>query len=430
MTDRRQFLQGAAAVAGAALANSAAAKEEPIVVGLIGCGGQGKSVAGSMAAIPGFDVRYVCDPDQERLAEAARQIERITRRSVQAVGDLRKVLDDKAVGAVVIATPDHWHAPAALLAIDAGKHVYVEKPCSHNVREGRLLVDAARRGKRIVQVGTQSRSTPHVQEAIRRVRGGAIGEVLVAKAWNSQLRGDIGRMGPSEPPAHLDYEMWLGPAPYVPFQANRLHYCWHWWYAFGTGDMGNDGVHELDVARWGLGVDGHPSTVIAAGGKLFFNDDQQFPDTQYVVFDYPADDKSRRRQLVFEMRIWSPYTLEGYENGVAFYGTDGYMLVGKGVGWQQYTRRNKLVASATGKPDGAAHHQNFLESIRSGALPAADVEIGHHSATLCHLGNIAVRLGRGFAFDPASERCPADAEADGLLKRAYREGHWATPKGV
>jgi predicted dehydrogenase len=359
---------------------------------------------------------------------AAKTVESLTGKLPRAVKDMRRIFEDKSVNAVVIATPDHWHGPATILACDAGKHVYVEKPCSHNIREGRLMIEAARRNNCIVQVGTQSRSTAHVIRAMELLRNGAIGEVLVAKAWNSQLRGSIGHAKPSEPPPHLDFDLWVGPAPMVPYQSNLMHSIWRWWYAFGTGDIGNDGVHDIDIARWGLGAETHPNTVAALGGKYFFDDDQQFPDTQYVVFEY-AGDGQRKKQLVFEQRIWSPYVQEGHENGNAFYGTKGMLILGKGSGWQLYGPRNQLRDQGSGSPDGPAHHRNFLDCLKSGARPNADIQIGHLSATLAHLGNIATRVGRTLRFNPQTEQIDGDDEANRLVPRAYREGHWAVPKG-
>jgi predicted dehydrogenase len=206
-----------------------------------------------------------------------------------AVSDLRRVLDDSSVDAVVVATPDHWHAPAAIMACEAGKHVYVEKPCSHNHRESRLLLDAARRNNVVVQHGTQSRSNELIAGAVQMLREGVIGDVLVAKAWNVQPRGNIGHKTPSDPPPGVDYDAWVGPAVFLPYQENRFHYNWHWWYNFGTGDIGNDGTHEIDYARWGLGVEGLPSTVTGLGGKYFHDDDQEYPDTTTSVFEWPGD---------------------------------------------------------------------------------------------------------------------------------------------
>lgn len=294
------------------------------------------------------------------------------------------------------------------------------------------MIEAARRNKVVMQVGTQSRSTPHVIRAIGRLREGAIGKVLVAKAWNSQRRGNIGHAKPSQPPAHLDFDLWLGPAPCISYQRNMLHAIWRWWHAFGVGDIGNDGVHDIDLARWGLGVAGHPSTITALGGKYFFDDDQQWPDTQYVVYEYPGDGRvGQKRQLVFEQRTWSPYVQEGLENGDAFYGTDGMMILGKSGGYHLFGPRNKLIEHVkAGSPDLAAHHDDFLSCIRSGGTPHADIEINHLSTALCHLANIATRVGRVVRFDPAAEKVLGDPEAAAMLRRDYRPGHWAAPKGV
>lgn len=436
-TSRRGFLQHTAGWAAAAGSLSAARSvvgstgpNESLVLGAIGCGGQGRGLARSFAKLPGLRLAWVCDPDSSRAAEAAAEVEEIAGHRPEIVSDLRRVLDDPAVDAVTVATPDHWHGPAALLALAANKHVYVEKPCAHNVREGRLLVEAARRTGRVVQVGTQSRSGPHLMAAVERLRAGAIGEVLVAKAWNSQRRGNIGRATPSDPPEGVDYDLWLGPAPWLPFQANRFHYNWHWWYALGTGDLGNDGVHEVDIARWGLGVSEHPSRVTAAGGKLAYDDDQQFPDTQFVVYDYPASSAGRARQLIYEMRLWSPYVQEGHENGNAFYGTEGVLILGKRNGWQLFGPKNELRESMAPADLGPDHHRDFLSAIHENRRPQADIEIGHHSAALCHLGNIATRLGRVLNFDPAAEQIVGDDEAARLLGREYRPGHWAVPAGA
>ncbi len=436
-TSRRKFVQSTGLAAAGAAAwslapkRASAAASGKLVFGAIGCGGRGTFLATAFARHDDVDVAYVCDPDDARAARAAKAIEDISGRRPKTVKDMRTVLDDGAVDAITVGTPDHWHGPASLLALDALKHVYVEKPCAHNIREGRLMVQAARRAKRIVQVGTQSRSGPLIREAMKRLAEGAIGDVLVAKAWNSQRRRNIGHASPSSPPAGFDYDLWLGPVPHMPFQSNRHHYTWHWWRDLGTGDMGNDGVHDLDIARWGLGVDTHPSTIAAIGGKYFFDDDQQFPDTQTVLFEYPGDGSvGARRQLIFEQRIWSPYRQETYENGNAFYGTGGMMLLGKNDGWSLYRERNKLVESMKPQDREVPHQRNFLDCIRTGRLPAADIEIGHLSAALCHLGNIATRLGRMLHFDPKKEQIVGDEAANRLVGRSYRKDHWAVPKGA
>lgn len=433
-TQRRTFLKTAGLGAVALALNQGAvraADSSRTAIGLIGTGGMGGNHLRLLAARKDVDVAYVCDVDQNRLADAAKKVEAASGKAPEAVVDLRKMLDDRNVEAVFIATPDHWHAPAAILALDAGKHVYVEKPCCHNVREGRLMIEAVQRSGKLLQVGTQSRSTACVQEAIQRVHAGEIGEVLVAKAWNSQKRGTIGKTQPSPPPAHLDFDQWVGMAPMVPYRSNMLHGIWRWWHDFGCGDIGNDGVHDIDVAVWGLGATENPSTVACLGGKYFFDDDQQFPDTQYAIFEYPIAGSAKRKQLIFEQRDWSPYVQEGYENGVAFYGTNGMAIVGHSVGWKLFGPRNKLIAERTGAADLAAHHQNFFDCIRGVQKQLnADCHVGHRSAALVHLANIAARVGRVLRFDPQTEQIQNDTEANGLVQRKYREGHWAIPKGL
>lgn len=431
-TGRRTFLQTTGLAAAAlTLPTSLQAAERKLVLGVIGPGGMGSNHLRKLVARKDVEVAYVCDPDQNRLASAAKEVESKTTRAAKAVKDMRQVLDDKNVDAVFIATPDHWHAPAAILALDAGKHVYVEKPCCHNIREGRLMADAVRRSGKQLQVGTQSRSTDCVREAMQRLREGEIGDILVAKAWNSQKRRNIGKTQPGSPPETLDYDLWVGPAPMTPYRANMLPGIWRWWHAFGCGDIGNDGVHDIDVACWGLGVTTHPSTVACLGGKYFFDDDQQFPDTQYAVFEYPlADSAGRKKQLIFEQRIWSPYVQEGYENGAAFYGTKGMLLIGHSVGWKLYGEKNKLLAERTGNANLDAHHDNFFASVRGDKVElTAPVLAGHLSASLVHLANIAARAGKVLQFDPQRESITNDAAANALVRRQYRAGHWAVPRG-
>ncbi len=435
-TPRRDFLKAAGMSAAAlSVANQVthAAANERIVVGVIGPGGMGTVHTRLLAARQDVEVRYVCDVDQGRLAKAAEVVRATSGRAPQVTTDLRKVLDDKRVDAVFIATPDHWHAPASILALDAGKHVYVEKPCCHNIREGRLMADAVKRSGKLLQVGTQSRSTDVVREGIQRIREGEIGEILVAKAWNSQRRGSIGKTRPSNPPENLDYDQWVGPAPMVPYRSNLLPAVWRWWHNFGCGDIGNDGVHDIDVALWGLGVQTHPSTATCLGGKYFFDDDQEFPDTQYAAFEYPLEGEpsGRKKQLIFEQRIWSPYPLEGYDNGAAFYGTAGVLILGHTSGWRLYGPRMKLIAERHGPVTLPAHHSNFFACLRGEQAELnADIDVGHRAATIVHLANIAARVGNVLHFDPAAERITNNAAGDALVQRDYRAGHWAVPEGV
>lgn len=398
------------------------------IIGFISCGGRSKNLLQGFAA--DAEIAWACDPDESRAADFQKRSG-----AKQVTSDLRRVLDDKSVDAVVVSTPDHWHAPAAIMACDAGKHVYVEKPCSHNLIEGRLLVDAARRNQVVVQHGTQSRTNPFIVNAIQLLREGAIGEVLMAKAWNVQRRKNIGHHSPSTPPATLDYDTWVGPAEMVPYQTNRLHYNWHWWYNFGTGDIGNDGAHELDIARWGLGVTGLPSSVSAMGGKYYFDDDQEFPDTATCAFEWPgAHSVGQRKQIIFEMRIWSRNLPYNCDTGIEFYGTDGMLFVSKRGKIELWDDANKPVPNPQPNESISTpknHQVDFLEAIVEGRDPAADIAIGHDSVALIHLANIALRRGRWLNVDPANEKILDDPRSDAMRGRSYRAGgHWSLPAGV
>lgn len=425
MLTRRQF--ALATFAAPAILKGAGAVDK-INLAFIGPGGMGTNHVKTMCQRSDVIFSYVCDADSKRAATAAKTIQELTGQTPKIVSDMRNVFDDKAVQAVVMATPDHWHAPGAIMAANSGKHVYVEKPCSHNLREGRLMIEAAAKNKVVMQVGTQSRSTAHIMGVVEKLRSGIIGNVLVAKAWNSQLRAYHGHKPDSEPPAELDYELWLGPVPKVPFKSTYHPAHWRWFHHFGAGDFGNDGVHDIDIARWGLGVEQHPDRIIGQGSKLFFDDDQEWPDTLYCGFEY--DIAGKTKQLIYEQRDWSPYVQEGHENGCAWYGTEGMIIGGKAKGWQIYGKRNKLIEDIkpTSGPDLAAHHANFLDGIRTGAKQNADITINHLSTALCHLGNIAARTRRALVFDPAKEQFIGDADTSKLLRREYRE-HWATPVG-
>lgn len=416
---------GLSAATYARVAHAASAGPRPSL-GFIGCGGRSKNLLSSFQSHA--DVRWACDPDKKR-AESLRE----RAAAEHATTDLRHVLDDKSVEAVVVATPDHWHAPAAILACQAGKHVYVEKPCSHNLREGQLLVDAARKNKVVVQHGTQSRSNSLICRAIQLLREGTIGDVLMCKAWNVQRRRNIGHASPSSAPAHVDYDTWVGPAEYLPFQANRFHYDWHWWHNFGTGDIGNDGTHEMDIARWGLGVTGLPTTASAIGGKYYFDDDQQFPDTATCAFEWPdTGEPARPKQLIFEMRIWSKNYPYNVDTGVEFYGTRGLLFVSKRGKLQLWDDSNKPapLPDLEDEMKLAKNHQvDFLEAITESRLPSADIAEGHASCSLVHLANISVRIGRRLSLDPKQQSILNDPAANKMLGRVYRDkGHWAIPQ--
>ena len=434
LPNRREFLEltSVGLLAASAIGTAQAAPKsanDKLVVGLIGCGGRGNHDAGLFRKTANVEVAYVSDVDDNRRAATAKSFDIPSNR---AVADLRRILDDKSVDAVCIATPDHWHSIAAILACDAGKHVYVEKPISHNIREGRLLVEASARSKTLVQHGTQSRSTSMMIEAVKLLRDGIIGNVMVAKCWNIQRRGSIGRGQDTAPPAGFDYDNWVGPATLIPYRTNRVHNRWTWWYHFGTGDMGNDGVHDIDYTRWGLGVETHPTKVAALGGKFMYDDDQEFPDTQQVTFEYPGDGQPGNRKLfIYEQRLWSSNYPHNTDSGAEFYGTKGQMYLSRRGKLEVLSDRNQPVPVSVKleAQNDAAHVQNFCDAIRTGAKLNADALTGHLSTSLCHLGNIATRLGRSLTFDPQKELFVGDEEANALVRRPYRD-HWATPKNV
>ena len=426
-TRRRTFLKkfaGGAAALGWASTLRAAGAIERVNVALIGAGSRGRQVMKVFQKMDNVAITHVCDPREDRLAQGVQEASG----SVKTSSDLRRVVDDPALDAVIVGTPDHWHSPATIIACNGGKPVYVEKPCSHNIREGRLAVEAARRNKCLVQNGTQVRSTRMMQQSIALLREGIIGDVRVAKAWNIQRRESIGRGTPGPVPARFDFETWTGPATLLPYQQNRIDH-WTWFYHYGAGDIGNDGIHDLEYARWGLGVDTHPSKVSALGGKYYFDDDQEFPDTQQVTFEYAGDGTiTSKKMLIFEQRLWSTNRPRDVDSGAEFYGTKGQMFLsrrGKMLVWGD-DNRSIPVEVELGSQNTDKHVENFVAAIRGKAQLTADIDKGHHTATLCHLGNISTRLGRSLTFDPTAETIVGDEEANRLVTRDYRE-HWGRP---
>lgn len=394
---------------------------DSIGVAVVGMNGRGRALSGSFHDVAGVRVVALCDVDGNVLD---REVKKLKDRgeNVNTYTDYRRMLEDKSIDAVAVATPDHWHVPVAAFCVIAGKDVYVEKPLSHTISEGRLLVNMARKYGRIVQHGTQSRSAKGLMDAIEYLRSGELGKIRMAKAINSQLRPPISRVPDSETPANVNYDLWLGPAPKRPFNRNRFHYNWHWFWDYGTGDTGNDGIHQIDIARWGLGVE-LPKAVSCSGGQLFYDDDHQTPDTQIATFEYD------QVYLMYEMRLWTPYEHEGHDNGNIFYGDNGKMSIGR-KGWQ-VTFKDGSQGPGGGRGDDS-HAENFIKAVRSRKVSDlnADVEAGHHSAILCHLANIAMRVGQRLKFDSKQERFVDSAEArlpaakaNAYLTKKYREGY-------
>ncbi len=433
---RREFLftsaVGMSLVASAGPAAKVSANER-IRIGCIGAGGRALSLINTFAGNRNCEVVAIADLDSRRFSKAVETVQRAQGTSPQTVGDFRRLIDDTSIDALVIGTPDHWHAIPTILGCLAGKDIYVEKPDSHNIVEGVRMVSAMKKHNRIVQMGSQHRSTKRLQSAIEFVRTGALGRCLVAKAWESSRQGSIGRPPDSEPPQEVDYDMWLGPAPKRPFNIRRFHGDWRWFYDYGTGDLGNDGVHRLDMAIAVLNAAcvaqgdppvGLPTSISSTGGKWYFDDMQEFSDTLQVNYEFGS---TTPKMLTYEMRIWTPYNYLDESEGSAVFGDKAYIVVGN-TQWRAYEKGGKLLASGDGDSHEEPHVQNFLDSIRSREKPYCDLEtVGHPASVLCHAGNISARLGgRRLKLDPKTEMFD-DVEANDLRGRPEWRKPWVLP---
>lgn len=401
---------------------------DTINIAVIGVNGRGTDhIQGYAEESKGGQIVAFCDIDENVLNKRADEFKEKYKQEVKKYVDYRELLQDKDVDAVSIATPNHWHSLQAIWACQAGKDVYVEKPLSHNILEGRQLVKAARKFNRIVQHGTQTRSSPAVREAIQMIRDGIIGEVYYAKGTCYKWRESIGAAERGKPvPPNVHYDFWLGPAPEREFSTNRFHYNWHWHWDYGNGDIGNQGVHQFDVARWGLGVD-HPKLITCVGGHFMFNDDQETPNTMSAAFKYPDSNK----MLVFEVRHWMTNPELGGEPGGnvvgnLFLGEKGWIICPSYENYQVFLGKKGEKGPGKAVPIGGSHYQNFLDCIKSRKVEDlnADVEQGHLSSALCHLANAAYRTQRAIQFDPATEQAVGDKEANDILAdrdRKYRK---------
>ena len=432
--DRRDFLKKASVTGLGALAVSRGAgplfalegsPSERMVVAVMGLNGRGMVPARAFARGANTTVAYLCDVDSTVLAKAAADVATLQTTRPKAVVDFRRMLEDKSVDAIVIATPDHWHAPATILALDAGKHVYVEKPSGHNAREDELIVAAARKhGKLQVQLGTQARSGPHFIEVLQAIRGGQIGTPYLARAWYANTRTGIGKGKVVPVPANLDYELWQGPAPRTPYRDNIIHYNWHWFTNWGTGEICNNGTHEIDVGRWMLGVD-YPTSVSSTGGRFHYADDWQFPDTQEATFVFEGD-----RSIIWQGQSCNGLDLYGRSRGTAVLGTNGSVVVDRD-GYVIYDLKNKIVKQVTAAPKGDAlntvgddwltqlHLDNFTSAVRTGTKLSAPIEDGAKTGMLCHLGTISHQVGRKLTTDPKTGRILGDERAARLWSREY-----------
>ncbi len=435
-TDRRKFLKTGVA-AGAALVLqpmpifSRGWPSERVVVAVMGVRSRGLVLARNFARMPDCEVGWVCDVDQEYLDRCVEEVGKLQKRPPKGEKDIRKVLERPEVDALVIAAPDHWHAPATLLALQAGKHVYVEKPCSHNPREGELLIEAQRKYRRIVHMGNQRRSWPNVVRAIQALRGGIIGRVYFAKGWYANNRGPIGFGKPAPVPEKLDWELWQGPAPRVPYRDNVHPYNWHWFWHWGTGEALNNGTHEIDLMRWAFGAD-YPLRVAASGGRYHYQDDWEFPDTMVVTYEFEGG-----RSCTWEQRSCNAHPIEGDGRGNIFYGEKGTMII-IGNGYTVYDNGipariveqvrpepNDASSTDTASPDASldgVHIQNFLNGIRKGTPVSSPIDEGHKSVLMCQLANIAWKTGRILDIDQRNGRVIGDREAQEMWGRTYEPG--------
>lgn len=409
--NRREFLgnsaRNAAGVAAGVLSLGAASTraQDRLRVAVIGVGQQGRELAGALASFEDVAITAICDVDAHSLAAAQHELSRKQSRPPIAVTSHEQVLDRSDVDVVVIAVPDHWHAPMAVAACQAGKDVYLEQPVAHSVQQGEAICLAAEKAGRIVQTGLPQRSGAHFRSAVELLRRGEIGQVHLAKAWAIHRRRSIGRTATTQPPVGVDYARWLGPAPGRPFQPNRFHHHWPWFWDYGSGELGLWGVQLLDVVRWGLDLD-LPRRIAASGGNRCFHDDRETPDTLTVQFEFDDLD------VVWEHRQWSSRGIEGRTAAAAFYGERGTLVIDRS-GWKVYDGRDGLYADASEIKQ--AHLRDWIDAVRTRRAPNAALEVGQRSMTLCHLGNIAYRLGREIHFDPATLSFDADDEANRML---------------
>ena len=401
-------------------------------VAIIGVNGRGNGMGKNFAQQKNTEVASICDVDERALGKAVKAIEALNiGYTPKSEKDLRKVMEDTSIDAIYTATPDHWHAPITIMGCKAGKHVYVEKPLSHNPREGEMAVEAARKYNLVVQMGAQRRSAPVLTQGIEELHKGIIGRVYMAKTWYTNARKDLFLKPAGPVPSWLDWDLWQGPAPRVPYQEGIVHYNWHWLWNWGTAETLNNGTHEVDVARWGLGVD-FPTRITSIGGRYHYKDDWQTPDTQVVTMDFPG-----RISLMWESRSSNGRAIEGQDRGIIFYGENGSLDTG-GDSYKVYDLNGKLVKEVKSLMGDSAlqgrnidtpsvgmdilHIADFLDAIRNNRRPTCDVEDGYKSCVGMLLANISWRVGRDLKIDPKNGHIIGDQEAEKLWSREYEKG--------
>ncbi|MFN5439408.1 MAG: Gfo/Idh/MocA family oxidoreductase [Bacteroidota bacterium] len=402
---------------------------EKITAAVMGVNSRGFSVGSNFASQKECEMMYVCDVDVRAMDKCVAAIEKVQDKKPKAEGDFRKALEDPQLDLLIVTAPDHWHAPATLLAVSAGKHVYLEKPCSHNPNEGEMLVKAAAKHNKLLQMGNQRRSWPNVIAAIGELRAGAIGRPYYAKTWYTNNRESIGVGKTAEVPSWLNYDLWQGPAPRRAYKDNVIHYNWHWFWHWGTGEALNNGTHMVDLARWGLGVE-YPTRVTSAGGRYRYQDDWETPDTQVIDLEF-----ANNTLISWEGRSCNGKNTEGSSVGVIFYGETGSLLIESGNAYKIFDLRSKLVKevkndivanaldrTGPGMELDALHIRNFFDAIKRGTKLNSDILSGHQSTLLVQLGNISQRTGRALKVDPNNGRILNDKEAMKLWSREYEKG--------
>ncbi len=441
MTTRRETLKIAAAgSAGIALGgilpgfsaksyNSIIGSNDRVRLSFIGVNSRGYSLAQNFAKLNTCEVKHICDVDSRAIEKCVVNIEKISGTKPKGFKDFRESLMSNDVDAVVIATPDNWHAPAAMLAMKAGKHVYLEKPCSYAPAEGEMLVEGAIKYNRVMQMGNQRRSWPNVIQGINELKDGVIGRVYFAKGWYANNRKSIGIGKEAPVPEWLDWDLWQGPAIRKPFKDNYVHYNWHWFWHWGTGEALNNGTHMADLMRWGLGVD-FAGKVNSTGGRYRFKDDWETPDTQVISMEF-----NNNTAMTWEGRSCNPHLIEGATVGVTFYGENGTLVTQGGNDYTIYSIDDKVIKSVTsdikidssnlmnpGEKLDAFHLQNFLDGITKGTKLNSDITGGHKSTLLVQLGNISQRVGRTLNTNPKNGHILNDNEAMKLWSRKYEKG--------
>lgn len=442
MTTRRNFIRKAAigsvaASVGGVLPgfsaksyNNIVGANDKIRMAAVGVNSRGNALAGGFAMEHNCEITYICDVDKRAMDKCSANVQKIGGNTPKQEKDIRKLVEYKDLDAVIIATPEHWHAPGALMAMKAGKHVYLEKPTGHNPAENEILMEAVKKYKVVAATGMQRRSWPNVINAVHEVRSGAIGDVFFSKCWYSNNRPSIGVGKVAAVPEWLDWELWQGPAPRVSnYNDNYLHYNWHWFYNWGTGEAGNNGVHFIDIVRWAMGLT-FPTAVNSSGGRYYYNDDWEFPDSQTINFEF-----GNEKLISWEGKSANGRGIESSSVGAIFYGSEGSLVLGGGNAYKIYDKKDNEIKNITSEMGFTAgditnptqqldhyHYLNFIDGIRKGTALNADMNVGCISSTLALLGNIAQRTKNSFMTNPVNGRILDNKEAQSMWGREYQKG--------